>query len=262
MSFLKNIPGIIVLLTMLHASGAQANLLTNGGFETGDFSGWNLDGWTILGVTVENNSPQSGVAVDGTPLPGAYSGFGYTFQNVRSGKYAGNASVCCGELGLPYSAILLPLSQTVSVTPDTLYDVGFWLGNDSSQAFGVKEHLLNLQIFIDDTWLFTELDFYPIDPGKEPIDFVPVSTTFNSGNKTSIDVRFAITGSGTGLANASFDDFYLRRSVPVPVSPVLPLFVLSLVCLAYFRAFRIGSSHNRPLKCPILTTSDSSMSIR
>jgi hypothetical protein len=233
---LKNIPGFIVLLAMLHASGVQANLLTNSGFEMGDFSGWSLDGWTILGVTVENNSPQSGVAADGTLLPGAHSLFGDTFQNVRSGNYAGNASVCCGELGLPYSAILLPLSQTVSVTPDTLYDVGFWLGNDSSNAFGVTEHILNLQIFIDDTWLFTEIDSYPIDPGGDATDFVPVSATFNSGNKTSIDVRFAITGSGSGLANASFDDFYLRRSVPVP--PVLPLFVLSLVCLACFPRMR------------------------
>ena len=48
------------------------------GFETGDFSAWNLSG----------NSTQFGVASDETELFNAGVVFGQTFQNVRSGNFA------------------------------------------------------------------------------------------------------------------------------------------------------------------------------
>ena len=48
-----------ILFTFAAHATAGGNLLVNPGFEAGDFSGW----------TVGGNSIQTGVAIDGTPIP-------------------------------------------------------------------------------------------------------------------------------------------------------------------------------------------------
>jgi carbohydrate binding protein with CBM4/9 domain len=79
-------------LALCFASHATANLVTNGGFETGDLTGWTQSGNT--GNTGVNTS---------NPYTGSYSAF------------AGPA----GTYGF--------LSQTLATTPGSLYDLDFWL---------------------------------------------------------------------------------------------------------------------------------------
>ncbi len=73
------------------AHPAKANLITNGGFETGDFTGWTVVGHAFVVGTLPELSPHSGAF---------QAGFG-----------------CC-----PTS-----LTQSVTATPGASYVVDFWL---------------------------------------------------------------------------------------------------------------------------------------
>lgn len=97
------ISGAAACALVLAAGGAHANRLVNGGFETGDFSGWTQGGNT-----------------------------GYTF--VTCCGYDGFN----GQGGSTYFAALGPikthgtLSQTFSDRAGARYKVSFWLGSDGS----------------------------------------------------------------------------------------------------------------------------------
>jgi MYXO-CTERM domain-containing protein len=82
------LPAIAAALCFV--SAAQANLVTNGGFEAGDYSGWTLFGNTGI-ATIDSITPHSGL---------------YT------ARFGVGASV--------------GLSQDIATTPGTTYDVEFW----------------------------------------------------------------------------------------------------------------------------------------
>ena len=86
---------------------AKANLITNGGFETGDFTGWTL----INGIIGSNCN------VVGTVL-----GF-----SPHSGNFQATFAPGSGNVGI---------SQTLTTTPSTIYTVDFWAANPSQLSFG------------------------------------------------------------------------------------------------------------------------------
>jgi len=192
------IAAAVVLATNARAA-TPINILTNPGFETGDFAGW----------TVGGNSIQVGVDTDGTVIPNADPPFLPNFVNVRSGTYAGHALIKDGMD--PVERIIL--SQTVSVLPNNNVDVGFWLGNDSASVFGVQIDDDHLQIFIDGVGLLPNA-ILNVRNGSSPADFHLFSANFNTGSRTSITVDFAINGSGTSRVGASFDDFFFITEMP------------------------------------------------
>lgn len=80
---------------------ASATLIVNGGFETGDFTGWTLTGDTsFTGVECFNGNAHSG---DCDAYFGPTGGMGY-------------------------------LSQTIATTPGAEYQTTFWLRNDDTLA--------------------------------------------------------------------------------------------------------------------------------
>jgi hypothetical protein len=91
----RMVTGVLVLMLLGVAGPARANMLVNGGFETGDFTGWSQSGNT-----------------------------GFTFvspNDPNSGKY----SAWLGPVGsLGY------LSQTVATTPGNSYTLDFFLASD------------------------------------------------------------------------------------------------------------------------------------
>ena len=98
--------GVAVLLVALHTGIARANLLINGGFETGDFTGWTLAGdqsWTS--VSTAGNfavAPQSGTYF------AAFAGVS------QAGGGNGDAI----------------LSQTLTTASGQSYNVHFWMASD------------------------------------------------------------------------------------------------------------------------------------
>ena len=103
---MKASPKILLALTAVAALSvaypAKANLVTNGGFETGDFTGWTLAGDTGF-----------------DSVRGPFTGI-----NPHSGSFQAVLSVSNGSL----------LSQMLALTVGTTYTVDFWLANNDFGA--------------------------------------------------------------------------------------------------------------------------------
>jgi hypothetical protein len=87
------------LVCSVSAGSASVNLLTNGGFETGDFSGWTIGG-------------------------------NFSYMSVTSGGYGaenGVYSVYFGPVGSDAT-----LSQTLTTTPGATYLLSGWLAGNGS----------------------------------------------------------------------------------------------------------------------------------
>jgi len=93
----------VVALLFIAAGSLNANLVVNGGFETGNFSGWTL--------------------VD----PSMLSNVGNDPAFAHSGTYHANLGTMIVPPGPPTQG---SLSQNLATTPTTLYTLSFWLAND------------------------------------------------------------------------------------------------------------------------------------
>src|SRR5271154_1397276 len=108
--------GILALLIV--SAPASADLIVNGGLETGDFTGWTMGA---------NSFPESVVTIP-----------------VNSGQYAAQIA--------GYSYDPDTLSQTVATTAGGVYDLSFW----RYQAGGSPP--ISLTVSWDDTTVFSESD--------------------------------------------------------------------------------------------------------
>ncbi len=155
---------IALLAIALAPSGARADqLLVNGGFETGDFTGWAQGGNT--GATA--------------------------VQNGASLAHSGNFAAALGPVGS-----LGTLSQTLTTTPGTHLYLNFWLASDGglpnelnvSLGGNLSLHMGNItaqayRLYSFDTvasGATTLLSFsFRDDPGYLRLDDVSVTTTPN-----------------------------------------------------------------------------------
>jgi hypothetical protein len=108
----RMVQGVLVLVLLGSAGPARANFVVNGGFETGNFSGW----------------AQSGNS-------------GFTFVSAND-PHSGNYAAWLGPVGsLGY------LSQTVATTPGASYNLSFFLASDGSTPNDFQVHFGGTTVF-------------------------------------------------------------------------------------------------------------------
>ena len=205
-------------LTLAAAAPACAtNLLTNPGFETGDFTGW-----TVAGAAA------NGVATLGTPVAAYFPGK----VNVRSGNYAAYGLVrgnCCTT---PEPIVL---SQTLTVTPFDTLNIGFYASNWSSSSVGAAiENAPNgVEIYVDGTAIVPATGYFLFNNDASWDNF---AGTFVNGAASTITVEFQFVASGYGNFPVSLDDFYVNGVAPaLPEPSSLLLAGLAMIGLAQSR---------------------------
>ncbi len=222
--------GSFIFGAFLLAEVSSANaMFINGGFETGDFTGWTVS---------DIGGGSSGVGVDGSAIPGESASFEPAFVNVRGGTQAAFAVVATslGEF--------LSLSQTIDLAAGT-YNTGFFMGNDNAAEFGINGAISNehLGIFVDGNNIGFDVRFpdnsFPV--GTLPTDTEEFSSEFSvlGGLHT---IEFRISGSGNVRPGISVDDAFLNRvadnGISVPEPSTLAVFALGLLGLGMARRTR------------------------
>jgi hypothetical protein len=181
-----------------------ANALQNPGFETGDFSGWLVGG--VHGP--------AGVGTGGQLISG--TGYDNFFVVVHSGLFAAFAPIAA--LGNEQ----ITLSQIISISPNTIYVVGYFVGAASltMQPVGFNSDMDNTIVVNRKSLQLSGLG--QLHPGGQPGDGVGrhasdmrrVYGIFESGPEdTSATVTYSIAGSDMSRAGFSFDDFLFNASV-------------------------------------------------
>jgi hypothetical protein len=177
-------------------SAAPINVLTNPGFESGDFSGW----------TVGGNAAKSGVVIDGISISGDdFDSLKQGVSNVRSGQFAAFAQV----KGNPET--VLTLTQTIPVLPNENVDLGFFVGHGQGMAIGINAGIgqtKHTRLFVDGVEVDLSAPDTQIPGGTSPSDFLEVSGSVQTGQKTQLTITFQLDGSGNFFAVNSYDDFY------------------------------------------------------
>ena len=114
----------ITLVLLIGMSQAAAQVVTNGDFETGDFTGWTLSG--------DTNS----MIIDFSKATNSIPGYSTSGIIPYSGSYeAALATSGSGQPGF--------LSQTFATTAGTDYLLTFWLNNRTGTSNGTNEFLVS-----------------------------------------------------------------------------------------------------------------------
>jgi len=239
-------------LAVIHISANDAmaqNLLVNGGFETGDFSGWTVGGTAPFGI-----------ATDGRPVLGTF--YADSQVNVRGGTYAAWANTQSGA----NLSTKLELSQKLTLEPNTRYAVGFWfsIATAGDVSFVNRARLNDLYLLRATVDGFSPpvpeslLDFH----GFTSSDFSNYEAAFSTGpNASEATITFELAGYARdqggavlGSAGVSYDDFYVTRVAAVPEPTPLVLGLATAFAGIGGRAFCRGrrknscwrASRNRP----------------
>ena len=183
----------LAILAFATPLGAQ-NLVTNPGFETGDFTGWLISGNT-------------------------------SFTNVAACPHSGNYGACLGPIGS--NGFLF--QQIIPTTPGQAYDVSFWLENIyNSTPPGVESFTAfwnSVPFFTTSTVTFPYTQYTSTQVGR-PF-FADTELRFAFRNDPGFyyldDVCVATAGSGPCLASST---------IPEPTS--VALFGTGLVGLMGF----------------------------
>ena len=204
---MKNRTLVVAAVALGFAAAANANLIVNPSFETGDFTGWTLGG----------TATSYGVDLDGTAISGSY--YSDSVVNVRTGDFAAWALVSA----FSSPPVNFVLSQSVNVTAGQSYDIGFYLS--LGRTTGLESAGRTLRIRVDGTQIYT-FDEYGMtgDPfvGDDPTNFEHHTVQWIAPSSGSVLVEFDLSGSGTALIGFSYEDFYV-----IPGPAALGLFGLA-----------------------------------
>jgi hypothetical protein len=189
--------GALVLLCATAGPVAAAPMFVNGGFETGDFTGWTVSG-----------NAEHGVAVSGTPITGTV--IAGNLVKARTGDYAAFAKFQGGT-----SPTTLVLEQTVELDPGVTYSV-----NIRRTVFGDGDAYRwseSLKYSAGDGSTGSISGGFRIGPSWSNLTISGFTATAGQTTKT---LRFEFGGyelDSKGLAGFSIDDISIQP-VPEPAS--------------------------------------------
>lgn len=165
---------------LLTAWASQANLIVNGGFESGDFTGWTLSG----------NLNFAGIVSFFPPF-------------VHTGNYA-------AQFGAVGSQTLLSQQQVIATVPGTAYQIDFWLQYNTYPGTASPVNLFTLDW--DGSQIFSQANVSPSGWREfsfqltATADFTPIRFGFQNNNSFTEfdDVNLvAAPGSAVALPEAS-----------------------------------------------------------
>ena len=166
---------------VLASGAARADLVVNGGFETGDFTGWTLTG-------------NSG------------------FISITSDAHSGNSAASFGAVGSPTF-----LSQILPTTAGSNYSISFWLANLGGPAneFNVEWNGATLSLQTDlQPFPYTQGTFNVVGTGSDTLTFsFQQNPSFFHFDDVSVNVAGAVPepASLTLLGGALLGFGVLRR---------------------------------------------------
>jgi len=197
--------------------GSASASFVNGGFETGDFTGWvvgGLNGGSAVGT--------DGTAIAATDFP--------AYINTHSGNYA--ASTAVAHTYREY----LSLTQSVYFLTGNS-DIRFFMGNDSQNIFGIDAAIRygNLGIYLDgivQSFEQTSLSAnFPV--GSDPSDMLLFNSLINTTPGVHT-IEFRFSGSGTSRSGISIDDISATNISPIPIPAAIWLTGSGLLALISF----------------------------
>jgi hypothetical protein len=204
-----------VFLLALSIPAARADLIVNGGFETGDFTGWTQSGWFI-----DTLNPNSGVYDASTGCSGA----------------------SCTTVGDPNSAYLY---QDVATTPGTTYDLSFFYDSGQVPTFGSEL----LVLWGDPTAmrLSTVVDFVDMGTSGAYAEYTGAVTATSATSQLEFlgrqDLDFYYLDEVSLTAPVS--------GVPEPGSFYLMIAGMAVVAMFCFKSsHRVSRQHLEPLSPP------------
>jgi hypothetical protein len=203
-----------IFATLCGLRAQATELLTNGGFETGDFSGWIVGG----------NPAGNGVVPDNTYLGTYFAGPNYSI--VHSGTYTAE------YVGNVY--VIFALNQAITAEAGLLTLSGYIGSRDASYAGGYSG---TETVLVDGTAI--ALSQAPGVPSDGTMALFSGTTTVTAGTH-SIDFLFNFSQGAFG--GFSIDDLSATQT-PVPEPASLPLMLGSLATLGLIRRGR-GSIPN------------------
>jgi hypothetical protein len=206
----------VALVSVAISSRASSAAVTNGGFESGDLTGWTVAGNVSLAV-----------AGDGAPIAG--TGIAGNVVKAHGGGYAAYAVL---QAAAPASQVVL--SYTVDVEPGTAYEWGFSYGvfpyapldctSDASHTINGVSRGGGSSTTSSGAWHNSKLG-----------TFVPPAGVTSA----TWDVTLSGSGAGGVPIGVSLDDFFFRP-VPEPSSAAAALLMLGTCAALGARRRRLG----------------------